>query len=113
MIQDPNLPFPSPIKLLCIAFAVAWLWLWTGCSPIDGMGMGLSTCTKECGEALFSSVLMFVLMFATWMRWKWDVGFWAWAMQWGFNEETGVLEKQPVPEATDIKTLKGSSDDVA
>ncbi|KAF8857791.1 hypothetical protein BDZ45DRAFT_425378 [Acephala macrosclerotiorum] len=112
MAMDPNLPFPSPVKFVGIAFGAAGIWVWTGCFPTDGKDIvGPFTCTRDCGEAFFSSVLMFGLMFATWMRWQWDAGFWDWTLQWGFNNETGALEKMPVPEATDIKNLNGSSDD--
>lgn len=110
--MDPRLRFPGPSKFLGIAITVAGFWFWTGCFPSDGRNfVGPFTCTRDCGEAVFSSLLMFVLMFATWMRWKWDAGLWEWALQWGYNDETGVLEKMPEMHTADVGIANGSLDE--
>lgn len=113
MAMDLRLPsFPGPSKVLAITIAVAGFWVWTGCFPSDGLNfVGPFTCTRDCGKGVFGSVFMFTLIFATWMRWMWDAGFWEWAMQWGYNNETRVLEKVPATEVADLETVDGGLDE--
>jgi hypothetical protein len=66
--MDPDLPFPGPIKLTIITLATAGVWFWWGCFPNNEMYfMKQVSCTRACGEAIFSSFLMLGMMFATWI----------------------------------------------
>lgn len=100
---------PLPLILVAAASAVAVMWILGGCFPIDKEDVaGTVRCTRECGEAVFSTVLMFGLILGSWMRWSWDAGLSDWADQWELNEKEDLV-KMTVQEESNTKICAGSS----
>jgi hypothetical protein len=105
---------PMSLLLVATASAVAGFWILGGCFSIYKKDVsGTPRCTRDCGEAVFSTVLMFGLIFGSWMRWSSDAGLADWANQWVNQwelDEKGDLVKKTVKEESNTKRRAGRLD---